>query len=328
MAFLTEWQRRRGGGNIALLPAATLFGIASMIRRGAYRTGILSQQKVGVPVIIVGNITAGGGGKTPLVISLTQELQRQGFRPGIASRGYGGDFSGTLIVNTETSWRQCGDEPLLIFNRTGAPVCVCKDRVRAAQTLADEGCDIVICDDGMQHYALSRDIEICAVSAGFGVGNGWLLPAGPLREGIWRLSQCDFIVCTGEGEHCPPQSLSAKMTIDGFYPLSAPQNRKTASEFADKTVAAIAGIADPGKFFDSLHTAGVSPQQTHSLPDHGLMDERKLSEIGAEVIIMTEKDALKYSSTDSRLHAMRVSMTLPEVLIEGVLKKIEELGQK
>ena len=327
MAFWREWQRRRGAGNFVLLPAATVFGAAASIRRAAYRAGVFSRTNIGVPVVIVGNITAGGGGKTPLVIALTEELQRRGFRPGVAARGYGGDFSGSLLITGDTSWRQCGDEPLLIFNRTGAPVCVCKDRVRAAQTLAEAGCDIVICDDGMQHYALCRDMEICAVSAGFGTGNGWLLPAGPLREGAERLNQCDFVVCTGEGEHCPPRSLSAAMTVDGFYSLSAPDNRKTAAEFADKTIAAVAGIADPQKFFDSLRGAGVNPRQTHPLPDHGLMDERTLSDIDAEVIVMTEKDGLKYSSADSRLHVMRVSLTLPPPLADEAAKKITEFGQ-
>lgn len=292
-------------------------------------------------MVVVGNVVAGGGGKTPLIIALVQELQKRGFRPGVATRGFGGKFSGVLFVHSEMSWRRCGDEPLLIFRRTGAPVCAAKNRAAAARALAQRGCDIVLCDDGLQHYALRRDLEICAANAEFGLGNGWFLPAGPLRESAARMQKCDWIVICGEGDSAhiandfanifPNESQNesannsaktfakiarAELRNDGFFAADL-QTPKTAADFAGKRIVALAGIADPRRFFRSLRAAGIAPQAEYALPDHGRMNERRFAALPADVVFMTEKDAVKYAA-DSRVCCLRISAVLPPPLADAV----------
>ncbi|MGI9305928.1 MAG: tetraacyldisaccharide 4'-kinase [Gammaproteobacteria bacterium] len=319
MGFWREFWRRRGVLNIALLPLSVLFGAAAAARRALYARGVLPSFRAGAPVAVVGNLTAGGGGKTPLVIALVLELQRRGFSPGVAARGFGGKFSGALMALHDTPWTQCGDEPLLIRRRTGAPVCVCKNRAAAAQQLTAAGCDIIICDDGMQHYALSRDMEICAVNAQFGLGNGWLLPAGPLREGGGRLAQCAYVAVCGAGDFVYPGAQPVAIITEGFYSLDGAA-RMAAEDFAGKKIAAIAGIAAPQRFFDSLRAAGIVPLEEYALRDHEKMDDKRLGEIAADIILLTEKDAVKYSAADSRLHYMRVEARLPAVLADAVCR--------
>ena len=324
MLWGRDFWRRRGVCNFALLPAAFLFGAAAAVRRKLYAAGVFPAAQIGAPVVVVGNITAGGGGKTPLVIALAAELRRRGFSPGIAARGYGGKFSGILHVNENTPWARCGDEPALIFRRTGAPVCVCKDRTRAAQALVKNGCDVVICDDGLQHYGLLRAAEICAVNAKFGLGNGWLLPAGPLREGAWRLGNCDIVAVCGAGGFSHPRALAVGIKTDGFYSLQNWEAPKTAADFSGKKIAALAGIAAPRRFFDSLRAAGLSPELEYAPSDHKKMDDKKIAAIPADIILMTEKDAIKYSAADERLHFMRISAVLPPPLADRVCEKIGE----
>lgn len=309
-------------GNVLLLPAALLFGAAAAARRKLYAAGVFSAANIGAPVVVVGNITAGGGGKTPLVIALAAELRRRGFSPGIAARGYGGKFSGVLHVNENTDWTRCGDEPALIFRRTGAPVCVCKDRARAAQALAKNGCDVILCDDGMQHYGLVRTAEICAINAEFGLGNGWLLPAGPLREGAWRLDSCDAVAVCGEGAFSHPGAFLVALHADGFFSLANWHAPKTAAEFAGKKIAAVAGIAAPARFFGSLRAAGIVAAAEYPLRDHQKMAQKKMAALSADIILMTEKDAVKYSAADGRLHFMRMSAALPPLLADAICEKI------
>ena len=187
--------RKKGLVNYLLLPAAAVFSFAAMTRRRLYQSGFLrGSGGTHPPVVVVGNIVAGGGGKTPLVIALVEALKQRGLKPGIISRGFGGDYRGILAVSPDEDWRRCGDEALLLKRATGVPVCIGKRRCDAASHPDLAGCDLIISDDGLQHYALSRKVEICAVNGDFGVGNGWFLPAGPLRENYQRLQQCDFIV--------------------------------------------------------------------------------------------------------------------------------------
>ncbi len=320
MIFSREFWGRRGAANVLLLPLAAAFAGGAALRRVLYARGVLQSRAAGVPVVVVGNIVAGGGGKTPLVIALVQELQRRGFNPGVATRGTGGDFSGVLHIDDATSWRRCGDEPLLIFRRTGAPVCAAKKRVLAARALAENGCDIVVCDDGLQHYALRRDLEICAVNAAFGLGNGWPLPAGPLREGARRMESCGWIVASGAGGFAHPKAVCAKLRCDGFYALGDMRTAKTAADFAGKRIAALAGIAAPRRFFDSLRAEGIAAATAHPLPDHGRMDDRRLAALPADIVMMTEKDAVKYSPADPRLHCMRVSAVLPPPLADAACR--------
>ena len=289
-----------------------------MLRRKLYSAGVLHSAAAKVPVVVVGNVVAGGGGKTPLTIAIVQELQKRGWNPGIATRGTGGEYSGAFRVQKDSSWRRCGDEPLLIFRRTGAPVIAAKKRIVAARALADSGCDIVVCDDGLQHYALRRDLEICAVNAEFGLGNGWLLPAGPLRENARRMMTCDWIVVCGNGDFSHPKAVFAPIRREEFYPLGDMQTPKTAADFAGKRVVALAGIASPKRFFDSLRAAGIAVSAEYPLADHGRMADGRLAALDADIILMTEKDAVKYSPADSRLHCLRISAELPPQVAESV----------
>lgn len=316
MAFSQNFWARRGAANWALLPLSALFGAAVWTRRSLYRQGVLRSFPVSAPVAVVGNVTAGGGGKTPIVIALAEMLLRRGRRPGVASRG-AAPLS-PLMVDDETPWDACGDEPLLIRRRTGAEVSVSASRAAAAQALAAAGCDIVICDDGMQHYALRRDMEICAVSAGFGLGNGWLLPAGPLREPRRRLDSCDRILATGAGVFAHPRAESVSYETDGFYAAAMPGEIFPAARFAGRRVAAVAGIAHPERFFDSLRAAGIRISSCHALPDHGRMPDSRLAALDAEVVLMTEKDAVKYDARTPRLHVMKISARLSQSLEEEV----------
>lgn len=320
MIFSREFWGRRGAANVLLLPLSGAFVCGVFLRRILYARGILQSHSAGAPVIVVGNVVAGGGGKTPLVIALVQELQRRGFNPGVATRGTGGDFSGVLHINSATSWRQCGDEPLLIFRRTAAPVCAAKKRILAARELVKFGCDVIVCDDGLQHYALRRELEVCAVNAGFGLGNGLPLPAGPLREGARRMESCDWIVACGAGDFAHPKTVFAPLRVDGFYALGDIRTAKTAADFSGKRIAALAGIAAPRRFFDSLRAEGIAPDSAHPLPDHGRMDDRRLAAIPADIVLMTEKDAVKYPDSDPRLHCMRVSAVLPPQLAEAACR--------
>ena len=356
--------RRRNFIHWALLPLSWIFGALSALRRGLYAVRILSAEKITVPVVVVGNIVVGGGGKTPLVIAIVAALQQRGWNPGIASRGVGGSGqeninrdgkekrdgeSMLLVVNPKTPWQQCGDEPLLIHRRTGAAVCVCKNRARAARELQSLGCDIIICDDGLQHYALARDIEICAINASFGLGNGFLLPAGPLRESAKRLSHCNGIAICGaprapelsavleqfnkknkEGQDNLPV-FDCAVQCDGFYSVNNFQNdskddsavKLSAADFADKSIAALAGIAEPARFFALLRDNGIVLQSEHSLPDHARMDDAALNSIPAECILMTEKDAVKYAPLANAYYA-RISLTAPPQMIDMILDGIKK----
>ena len=340
MIFSQEFWRRRRAANWALLPAAFLFGAAAAARRGLYRVGALRSESVGAPVIVVGNIVAGGGGKTPLVIALASALQQRGFAPGIAARGVGGNSGGLLCVGEETSWRECGDEPLLIFRRTHAPVCVCKERARAARALVEKGCNVILCDDGLQHYALRRDLEICAANANFGLGNGWQLPAGPLREGKNRIARCDILaVMQMESESAlqknamcdleslrHPQTMHVPIAMDGFYAPNAPDALKPAADFRGASVVALAGIAAPERFFNALRAEGIMPRQCIPLADHAAMDLRRLAALDADIILMTEKDAVKYAPSDSRIRAMKITARPPSSMIEAAVN-IAESGK-
>lgn len=321
---MQQFWRRRGPVNAALLPLAALFGGIVFLRRRFYETGIFKSEAAAAPVLVVGNITAGGGGKTPLVISLTQALQQRGFVPGVAARGVGGDFSGVLTVDDNTPWQRCGDEPLLIYRRTGAAVCVSQRRAAAAHMLVRHGCDVIVCDDGLQHYALRRDVEICAVAADLGLGNNWLLPAGPLRESARRLEQCDWILCGGDGDFYHPRALPVMSQNAGFFALGDIRTKLPASFFMGKKVALLAGIAVPQRFFAAVRAAAIVPHSEYPLPDHSRMSDRQLADINAEIILMSEKDAVKYDGADPRLYMLRTTAVLPPAMVAEVLQTVRE----
>ena len=274
---------------VLLFPLSLLFGLAVAIRRGCYTVGLMRQQQVGAPVLVVGNISVGGVGKTPLVVHLVERALAMGFNPGVVSRGYGG-APGKLpvLVASDTSPAQCGDEPKMIFERTDVPVCVHPDRVAAARKLVDQGVDCIIADDGLQHYRLARDAEIAVVDASRGLGNGLLLPAGPLRELPRRLRAVDVRVARG-GEW--PDALAMHLSGGLLQPVGAGKPEPLA-DWASRKVHAVAGIGNPERFFEGLRLAGlhVTP---HAFPDHHGFAAVDFDFGDDQPVIMTEKDAVK-----------------------------------
>jgi tetraacyldisaccharide 4'-kinase len=302
-----------------------LYGAVVATRRGLYRRGLLRRQRVDVPVIVVGNIVAGGSGKTPLVIAIVERLRAAGRTPGIATRGYGREQPGTpLWVDARTDAVLAGDEPLLIARRTGAKVRADADRVAAARALVDAGCDIVVCDDGLQHYRLARDIEIEVLDVRRRHGNGRLLPAGPLREPLQRAAECDFHVVNGGasgemdtrfGEWAMRLHPGSAVPLQGGRPRPLPA-------FVGQRVHAVAGIGDPERFFGMLRGLGIAVVP-HAFPDHHRYQASDFA-FGSDLpILMTEKDAVKCApfATD-RFHSVPINAELPEAFWVALLDRV------
>jgi len=293
---LQHFWARTGVLTVLLSPLALLFSVVSGLRRQAYRRGWLKAISVGVPVIIVGNITAGGSGKTPLVIWLVNWLRSQGYRPGVVSRGYGGSACGCVEVQPDSLAAVVGDEPLLIRIKTNAPVVVGRDRVAAARMLiAHHQVDLIVADDGLQHYRLHRDLELAVVDAATGLGNGWPLPAGPLREPKARLRCVDAVIQVVRGEVSPANTIPvptwrADYTAGMAYRLCDPQAQMALRDLPQHDWLAITGIGHPQGFFDMLQAQGIrfSPR---TFADHHAFKEADLP-VGSAVL-MTEKDAVK-----------------------------------
>ena len=291
---------RTGVLTVPLLPLALLFAALSALRRQAYRRGWLRVVSVGVPVIVVGNITAGGSGKTPLVIWLVIWLRSQGYRPGVISRGYGGTARGCVDVQADSLPAVVGDEPALIRLKTDAPVVVGRDRVAAARMLLERhpGVDVIVSDDGLQHYRLHRDIEVAVIDAATGLGNGWPLPAGPLREPPGRLGSVDAVVQVVRGAAQPRTypsgpSWRADYTAGRAHRLRAPQDEQALSDLPPCDWLAVTGIGRPQGFFSMLAANGIR-YRPRAFPDHYVFRPTDLPAGGA--VLMTEKDAVKCQS--------------------------------
>ena len=277
---------------VPLLPLAALFWLASTLRRLAYHTGVLRRVRLPVPVVVVGNLTVGGAGKTPLVIWLAQRLHDRGVRVAVLSRGYGGraaTFPVAVAPTTDPSL--VGDEPVLIAQRTGCPVVVDPDRVRGARwLLAQAPCDLFVADDGLQHYRLGRDLEIVLVDGERRFGNGLLLPAGPLREDRGRLRSVDFVVSNGgapgPGEHA--MALEARLV----RPLAGAGVAQPIEAWRGRRVHALAGIGHPERFFAMLRALGLEVEAL-PFPDHHVFTAADLDPPGDGPVLMTEKDAVK-----------------------------------
>lgn len=300
-----------------LLPLAGLFCLAAILRRLAYRLGWLSSHALPVPVIIVGNITVGGSGKTPLVIWLARWLQQQGWQPGIISRGYGGLASHwPQPVHADSDPRVVGDEPVLTVQRSGVPMWVGPDRLAAGQALLRaHHCNILIADDGMQHYRLQRDIEIAVLDGVRRLGNGFCLPAGPLREPAGRLATVDLCVSNGpaeEGEHA--------MRLQPEKCIHLPDGREQALEsLRGKTVHAVAGIANPARFFSMLRGYGIRVIE-HAFPDHYRYSVADMSFADNLPVLMTEKDGVKCRAfARDGFWVVPVDAVLPEEFSEMLL---------
>lgn len=263
-------------------------GLASL-RRGLYRSGILRATRLTVPVIVVGNLAVGGTGKTPLVIALVEALRERGWRPGVVSRGYGGRADEAQRVVVPADPAIVGDEPVLIAQTTGAPVAIGRGRAEAAGLLLRD-IDVLIADDGLQHYALARDIEICVIDGERRFGNGRLLPAGPLREPLRRLETVDFRVCNGGDAQ--PGDIAMSLRGDTAVSLNDAGNEVALSGFAGKPVHAVAGIGNPDRFFAGLRRVGLQVT-AHAFPDHHAFTPEDLDFGDALPVLMTAKDAIK-----------------------------------
>ncbi len=381
--FSREWQRR-SGWQILLQPLSWFFAAVTAIRRAIYQNRLLTKTNVGVPVIIVGNISVGGTGKTPLTVALANALLARGFRAGIVTRGYVADGGRNYKRRREQS-----DEATLMAARCAAPVVANRQRVLAAQMLLAEkpAINAIISDDGLQHYALERDLEIAVIDGARGLGNGYLLPAGPLRESTARLSTVDCIVVNNTnlrtvsavnvmsamsamsatntsngaafeaknaGELLPATSLANLLSETGkpifdmrygyerFSTLSGNENLSAEQFLAivqdkgadgSKRVAAVAGIGNPDRFFAHLTGLGISLASRHAFPDHHPFVAADLANIDAEIILMTEKDAVKcavfvdnninsISHSKQRLWQMQIDAVLPEAFYDFIVHQL------
>lgn len=311
-----EWYGK-ASPNPLLLPLEALYREAVARRRRDYLEGRKKTERLPVPVIVVGNLSVGGTGKTPLVLWLAQFLKARGFKPGVVSRGYGGAGGRTpLAVTGGSDPSLAGDEPVLIARRAGCPVFVFPRRAEAGRALlAATDCDLVIADDGLQHYALARDIEIAVVDGARGFGNGHSLPAGPLREPPERLRSVDLVVYNGEA----PGGAYA-MTLDGAEAVNLRDgSRRPLSAFAGRSLYALAGIGNPGRFFRHLRSHGLT-FEGREFPDHHLYREEDLRFAGAAPLLMTEKDAVKCRGFAGPEHwAVPVEARLPAEFGERLL---------
>ncbi|MGI2194313.1 tetraacyldisaccharide 4'-kinase [Shewanella baltica] len=276
-----------------LLPLSWLFAVITYVRRALLRLGIKSQTAMPVPVIVVGNITVGGSGKTPTVIYLIELLRQHGFTPGVISRGYGVDIQGVKTVNLGASAAEVGDEPAMIVARTQVPMVVGAIRVDAANALiAEFGVDVIICDDGLQHYALGRDIELVVIDGQRGLGNGLLLPAGPLREGAWRLDAVDFIV--NNGGPAAKGQFEMQLAPTEVKPVKCDSTFGEYSFDKSQPLVAMAGIGNPARFFESLRAQGYQLALCQGFDDHQAYDKTLLRDLAQDLpLLMTEKDAVK-----------------------------------
>lgn len=292
-----------GGGSAALLlePLAWLYRAVTAFRRGLYAAGWLSVQSAGRPVIVVGNLTVGGTGKTPVVAWLAERLKERRFKVGILSRGYGRSGDSPRVVEPDSSWREVGDEPLLLRQRTGCVTVVSADRVAGARLLVERGVDVIVADDGLQHLRLGRDCEIIVVDGARGFGNGRLLPAGPLREPVAQAALADITVINGAPEHASLAHLTARedesivqMTLapERAVPVSGKGTAAPLDRFRGQRVHAVAGIGNPARFFATLRGLGMDVVE-HPFSDHHPFLASDLEFGDTAPVLMTEKDAVK-----------------------------------
>jgi tetraacyldisaccharide 4'-kinase len=319
-ALQAVWYGRGPAQRIAaclLWPLSLVFAMLASLRRGLYRLGIFKSKRVARPVIVVGNITVGGTGKTPFVIWLAQQLRERGLHPAIITRGYGGRAEQWPQVVTERGDPiQVGDEAVLLAQRTQAIVVAGPDRVADAQRAIELGADVIVCDDGLQHYRLQRDAEIVLFDAERGVGNGLYLPAGPLREGLHRLSSASLVVLHRRGStqtsRVVPFSNAVQVSSElGIARSLVSAEQRSLASFAGQSVHAVAGIGNPEAFFASLRAAGLIVDG-RALPDHAPIAASDLMFDDALPVLMTEKDAVKCRSfADSRCWSVELKLLVP-----------------
>lgn len=315
------------------LPLAALYGGVVRLRRALYRRGWLRAQRLAVPVVVVGNIVAGGAGKTPVTIALVEALRARGFKPGVVSRGYGGTARRPMLLVAQPDPALVGDEPALIRMRTGVPVAIGADRPAAAALLPGEGVDVVIADDGLQHYALARDVEVCVVDGARGLGNRRLLPAGPLREPPSRLDEVDFVVVNAGSATRPRLGSDApdRQRIAAGFPMrlhgDVARNVRDGSlrplaDFSGMRVNAAAGIGHPPRFFDALRASGIEVVE-HAFPDHHRYAAGDLDFRDGLPVLMTEKDAVKCRAfAQPDWWSVAVTGELPDAFFDAVAARV------
>ena len=295
-----SWTRMSGLTRL-LAPLSLLFRLFVALRCRLYQTGMLRSIRVPVPVVVVGNISVGGTGKTPLVLWLVDRLREAGYRPGIISRGYGGSSKCPRAVQAASDATVCGDEPVLMARRSGCAVWIGKDRPAAANALlaANPGCNIIVSDDGLQHYRLARDFEIAVVDGERGHGNGWMLPAGPLREPLSRLNTVDAVVVRGIATAATLASQPCfTMTLEPTGLRNLRDRRHLpADSLQGQRVHAVAGIGNPQQFFDTLTQLGLT-HTPHAFSDHHAFTAADLQFDECDAVVMTERRALGQRSAE------------------------------
>ncbi len=311
--------------HLLLYPLSLLFRGLAALRRFLYRSGRLASIKLPVPVVVVGNISVGGTGKTPLTLWLAKQLIDNGWHPGIVSRGYTRDGSSLATphaVAVDDPAELVGDEPLLMAQRALCPVWISRDRPAAALALlqAHPECDILLSDDGLQHYRLQRDAEIVVIDGARRFGNGLLLPAGPLREPVSRLAEVDAVVINGGIPH--GEEFAMSLQGEQFYNLLNPGTALPASAFAGQRLHAIAGIGHPQRFFRHLEQLGLNVQG-HAFPDHHHYTADDIALEDADAVLMTEKDAVKCAPfATERCWVLRVDAQVNPALAQLIMKKV------
>lgn len=331
------WTRRSFTARL-LTPVACLFRLVVHIRSTLYKKGYLNTARSSVPVVVVGNISVGGTGKTPIVAALVKKLQSAGERPGIVSRGYGAvQAKEPRAIDAETAVEWAGDEPAMLFRETGVPVCICTDRSAAVEYLANEtNTTIVISDDGLQHYAMHRDIELAVIDGQRLLGNGWLLPAGPLREPAARLNSVDVIAVqqTPDIDQADKANIFAELGLKKNSPVAIgsfhldiislvnlhSNEQSSLSLFAHQPVHAIAGVGNPERFFHSLRQANLIVKE-HSMPDHHNYAAVDVQFNDDLPVMMTSKDAVKIRELNidlTNFYEVSVTAVLDENLNDAI----------
>jgi tetraacyldisaccharide 4'-kinase len=325
--WLTRVWYRESAGPSPLQPLSWLYGVITGIRRQAYTHGVLKSLRAGKPVIVVGNLTVGGTGKTPLVAWLAGQLSVSGLKVGIVSRGYGRSSREPVVVHVESDWRDVGDEPVLLRQLTGCDTVVAQDRVAGARKLVELGADVVIADDGLQHLRLARDCEIVVVDGARGFGNGRLLPAGPLREPASRLRDADIVVINGVSVPGVADAVSAgalRMSLFGAEAhrvdgLAAPM---LLEHLRGRRAHAVAGIGNPQRFFQDLLARGIEIIE-HPYPDHHPFVAADLTFDDGLPVLMTQKDAVKCRScAHSRLWYVPVTARFDDSQARELLGRV------
>ncbi len=328
MKFLEDSWYKEGGWTKLLSPLSSIYGSVSTQRREKFLNNQSALWQPPVPVVVVGNISVGGTGKTPVTLALIEYLKSLGYTPGVVSRGYGGKaLSYPYEVMADSSAVHSGDEPLLIKQRTNCCVVVDPDRVAAAKYLLEvSDCDLIISDDGLQHYALVRHIELAIVDGERGLGNGGLLPAGPLRESAQRLCEVDFVLVNG-GHWSYSAGESSRFNLHPEHFVNVKTGEiKALDQWVDVSCHAIAGIGNPQRFFNTLAELKIIVKTQKAFSDHHSMTSAEIVFDDSLPVLMTEKDAVKCREfANDKLWYLSVDAKLPDVFLTNFRLALEQL---